>query len=274
MSNLSAKQEANPQTIWEMQSLPVPKDTWTSISMDFITGLPTTTRGNNSIMVVVDRMSKMVHLIAMRTDVTASQVAQYYQDRIFALHGVPDDIVSDRDSQFTSAFWKNLQKLLGTNLNMSTAFHPQTDGQTERMNSVLEDMLRHYVRPDQQDWDLFLSLAEFCMNNAYKTSIQCTPFQLVYGKNPGTPASAHLQNIKEQNPTATLRARDMHEHLERAKACMLAAQNRDKTYADKKTRPQTFEVGQRVLLSTKNMQIKKIICQESSCLDILVHLKL
>ena len=130
-------------------------------------------------------------------------------------------------------------------------------GKQKRMYSVLEDMLRHYVRPDRQDWDLFLSLAEFCKNNAYKTFIQCTPFQLLYGKNPGTPASAHLQNFKEQNPTATLRARDMHEHLERAKACMLAAQNRDKTYADKKTRPQTFEVGQRVLLSTKNMQIKR-----------------
>ena len=245
------------KTYGELQSLPVPKDTWTSLSMDFITGLPTTVRGNNSIMVVVDRMSKMVHLIAMNNNVTASQVAQFYQDRIFALHGLPDDIVSDRDSKFTSAFWKNLQKLLGTNLNMSTAFHPQTDGQTERMNSVLEDMLRHYVSPDQQDWDLFLSLAEFCMNNAYKSSIQCTPFQLVYGKNPKTPASAHLQNIKEQNPTATLRARDMHEHLDKAKACMLAAQNRDKTYADKRSQPLTFEVGQRVLLSTKNMQIKK-----------------
>ena len=75
-------------------------------------------------------------------------------------------------------FWKNLQKLLGTNINMSTAFHPQTDGQTERMNSVLEDMLRHYVSPDQQDWDLFLSLAEFCMHNCYKPSIQCTPFPI------------------------------------------------------------------------------------------------
>ena len=202
-------------------------------------------------MVVVDRLSKMVHLLATTQNTTAVQVAQLYQDRIFALHGLPDDIVTDRDSKFTSAFWKNLQKLLGTNLNMSTAFHPQTDGQTERMNRVLEDMLRHYVSPDQQDWDLFLSLAEFPMNNCYKSSIQCTPFQLVYGKQPKTPASAHLDSIKEQNPTATLKARDMHEHLEKAKACMLAAQSRDRAYADRKPRPQTFEVGQRVLLSTK-----------------------
>ena len=241
----------------ELLSLPVPKDTWISLSMDFITGLPATPRGNDSIMVVVDRLSKMVHLIATRQNISASDVSQIYQDRVFALHGLPDDIISDRDSKFTSAFWRDLQKLLGTHINLSTAFHPQTDGQTERMNSVLEDMLRHYVSPDQQDWDLFLSLAEFCMNNCYKSSIQCTPFQLVYGKNPKTPASAHLSRIKEQNPTATLRAKDMHEHLEKAKACMLAAQDRNKAYADRKTKPQSFEVGQRVLLSTKNLHIKQ-----------------
>ena len=240
----------------EMLSLPVPRDTWTSVSMDFVTGLPTTARGNDAIMVVVDRMSKMVHLIATQTNATAQQIAQIYQDRVFALHGLPDDIVSDRDSKFTSAFWKNLHKLLGTNINMSTAFHPQTDGQTERMNSIMEDMLRHYVNPDQQNWDLILSLAEFCMNNCFKSSIQCTPFQLVYGKNPRTPAAAHLNRIKEENPTATLKAKDMHEHLDKAKACMTAAQNRDKSYADRKTRPHEFEAGQRVLLSTKNLQVK------------------
>ena len=94
----------------ELQSLPVPKDTWTSLSMDFITGLTITTRGHDAIMVVVDRLSKMVHLLATTQNTTAVQVAQLYQDRIFALHGLPDDIVTDRDSKFTSAFWKNLQK--------------------------------------------------------------------------------------------------------------------------------------------------------------------
>ena len=92
------------KTYGELQSLPVPRDTWISLSMDFVTGLPTTSRGNNSIMVVVDRMSKMVHLLATTQTVTAAQVAQLYQDRIFSLHGLPDDIVSDRDSKFTSAF--------------------------------------------------------------------------------------------------------------------------------------------------------------------------
>ncbi len=112
----------------ELQSLAVPRDTWTSISMNFITGLPTTKRGKNAIMVVVDRMSKMVHLIANTTDLNAQGVAQLFQDRVFCLHGIPDDIVSDRDTRFTSAFWQELQKLLGTSLSMSTAFHPQADG--------------------------------------------------------------------------------------------------------------------------------------------------
>ena len=169
--------------------------------------------------------------------------AQLYQDRVFALHGIPDDIVSDRDSKFTSAFWKNLQQLLGTNLNSSTAFHPQTDGQTERMNNVVEDMLRHYASPDQKNWDLFLSLAEFSMNNCFKSSIQCTPFQLVYGKNPATPASQHLTQIRELNSTATVKARQMHERLEGAKQCMISAQSRDKNYADRRTRPHSCEIG-------------------------------
>ena len=95
------------------------------------------------------------------------------------------------------------------------------------------------------------------MNNCYKSSIQCTPFQLIYGRNPKTPTSAHLQNVKEENPSALLSAKDMHERLDRAKQCMLAAQNRDKAYADKRSRPQKFEVGQRVLLSTKNLHFKK-----------------
>ena len=241
----------------ELQSLPVPKDTWTSVSMDFITGLPTTERGNNSIMVVVDRMSKMVHLLPTTNPVTAIGVAQLYQDRVFALHGIPDDIVSDRDTKFTSAFWQDLQKLLGTILHLSTAFHPQTDGQTERMNSVLEDILRHYVSPDQKNWDSFLSLAEFSMNNCYKSSTGCTPFQLVYGKNPRTPASAHMEKIQEHNPSAHATLSKVHESLERAKECMRAAQSRDKLYADSKTRPIEFEVGQRVLLSTKNLHITK-----------------
>ena len=245
----------------ELQSLQVPRDTWTSISMDFITSLPTTKRGKNSIMVVVDRKSTMVHLIATTNDVNAhvqgvvQGVAQLFQDRVFCLHGIPDDIVSDRDTNFTSAFWRELQKLLGTSLNLSTANHPQTDGHTERMNSVLEDELRQYIAPDQQNWELLLSMAEFSMNNCYKSSIQCTPFHLVYGKSPATPATKHLlTEIAERNPTAHVRASQIHAALDHAKECMLADQSRDKAHADRKSRPPDFEIGQRVLFSTKDMR--------------------
>ena len=137
-------------------------------------------------------------------------------------------MLSQTEIQIYKCLLENLQKLLGTYLNLSTAFHPQTDGQTERMNSTLEDMLRHYMSPDQKDWDNLLSLAEFSMNRCYKSSIDCSPFQLVYGKNPRTPASALLKDIQEQNPSATATITKMHENLERAQQCMLAAQSRDK----------------------------------------------
>ncbi len=115
-----------------------------------------------------------------RSNVTASGVAQLYQDRIFSLRGIPDDIVPDRYIKFTSAFLHQLQRLSGTNLNMSTAYRPQTDGKIGRMKCVLEDMLRDFVSPDHPDWVVGLSLDKPSMNSCYKSFIQCTPFQLVY----------------------------------------------------------------------------------------------
>ncbi len=118
-------------------------------------------------------------------------------------------------------------------------------------------MLRRYVRPDQQNWGLYLSLAEFSMNNCYKSSTQRTPFQMVHGKHPITPASAHMRNLTDKNPSAQFTAKQVHEHLDQAKECMLAAQSRDKHYSENRTRPLSFEVAQRVLLSTKNLHLKK-----------------
>ena len=113
--------------------------------MDFVIHLPITKKGHDAILTVVDRMSKMVHLIPTKTTVTAVQTAQLFYDHVWKLHGVPKDIVSDRDSRFTGHFWTELLRLIGTKQNMSTSFHPQTDGQTERMIRIMEDMLRHYL---------------------------------------------------------------------------------------------------------------------------------
>jgi len=125
--------------------------------MDLITDLPITSKGNDSIFVVVDRLSKMVHLEAIRKTISAQGLAAAYADRVFRHPGVPQRKVSDRDTRFTSLFWRELVKRLGTELHMSTAYHPQTDGQTERVNRVLEDTLRHFVRPHQNDCGLTMT---------------------------------------------------------------------------------------------------------------------
>ena len=113
------------------------------MSMDFITQLPMTKNGNDAIFVVVDRLTKMAHFIPTKTTATAEDTARLFLDNVFRLHGLPEEIISDRDSKFNGNFWQALFESLGTRLGMSTAFHPQTDGQTERMNRTLEDMLRH-----------------------------------------------------------------------------------------------------------------------------------
>ena len=113
--------------------------------MDFITGFPRTKRGHNAIWVVIDRLSKVAHFLPIREDITATQLADLYVSRVVSLHGVPKKIISDRGSLFTSRFWQSFQQAMGTRLSSSTSFHPQTGGQTERVNQILEDMLRACV---------------------------------------------------------------------------------------------------------------------------------
>ena len=128
-----------------LQPLAVPEWKWSKISMDFIIGLPRSRTGNDSIWVVVDRLTKLAHFIPVKTTFTADRLARIYIQQIVRLHGIPQSIVSDRGSTFTSRFWRSFQDALGTDLDYSSPFHPQTDGQTERVNQILEDMLRAYV---------------------------------------------------------------------------------------------------------------------------------
>ncbi|KAL4017147.1 hypothetical protein IC575_024822 [Cucumis melo] len=150
--------------------------------MDFITGLPRTLRGFTVIWVVVDRLTKSAHFVSGKSTYTASKWAQLYMSEIVRLHGVPVSIVSDRDARFTSKFWKGLQTAMGTRLDFSTAFHPQTDGQTERLNQVLEDMLRACALEFPGSWDSHLHLMEFAYNNSYQATIGMAPFEALYGK--------------------------------------------------------------------------------------------
>ncbi|KAF1315199.1 reverse transcriptase, partial [Globisporangium splendens] len=171
-----------------LRSLAVPSDSWKSVSVDFIFGLPRDKHGRNGILVFVDRFSKMVHLAPVSDKISAEKTAKVFVDVVFRLHRLPVEIVSDRDTRFTSKFWRALFGLLDTKLPMSTAAHPETDGQTERVNRVLEDVLRSYAT-SFKEWSEFLPLAEFALNNSTHVSTGHSPFYVNYGIHPRVPAS-------------------------------------------------------------------------------------
>jgi transposase InsO family protein len=150
--------------------------------MDFITGLPRTKSGYDSIWVVVDRLTKVAHFIPVKTTYTSARIAKIYMNQIVCLHGVPKSIVSDRGTQFTSHFWRQLHESLGTRLEFSTAFHPQTAGQTERVNQILKDMLRGCALDYGSRWDENLPYSEFSYNNSHQDSIEMAPFEALYGR--------------------------------------------------------------------------------------------
>jgi hypothetical protein len=221
--------------------------------MDLIIHLPPTPRGHDAIVVFVDRLSKMVHLVACTTDCTARALANTFVQEVFRLHGVPRSLVSDRDSRFTSSFWKEVCSLLGVQQAMSTAFHPQTDGQTERVNRVLEEVLRSFVNPAQDDWDAYLPMVEFAINNAQHESTGASPFFLNHGQHPLTPVTAAMPS---RVPAAEAFAQDMRAALRRARECLHAAQQRQKHYADAKRSDLVLAVGDEVMLRTSNISLK------------------
>ena len=145
--------------------------------MDFIVGLPNTSQKHHSIWVIVDRLTKTAHFLPMHTTYSTKKYAEVYLDQIICLHGVPKMIISDRGAQFVACFWEQLQASLGTKLIRSSAYHPQTDGQTERVNQILEDMLRACVIQYDKNWDKYLALAEFFYNNSYQSSLKMAPFE-------------------------------------------------------------------------------------------------
>ena len=168
-----------------LHPLSIPNEIWKSISMDFVFGLPPDS-GYTGILVFVDRLSKMVHLVPVSESITAEATAQHFIQHVFRLHGMPVEVVSDRDPRFTSVFWRTVFSLLGTRLAMSTAAHPQTDGQTERYNRVVEDILRSYAT-SFQSWSSFLALVEFALNNATHVSTGHSPFFVNSARHPRLP---------------------------------------------------------------------------------------
>jgi transposase InsO family protein len=157
--------------------------------MDFIVGLPNTSQHHDSIWVIVDRLTKTAHFISVHTTYRANRYAEIYLDHIVGLHGVPKTIISDRGAQFIAHFWEQLQEALGTKLIQSSTYHPQTDCQTERVNQILEHMLRSCVIHYDKNWDKCLPLAEFSYNNSYQASLKMAPFEALYGRRCRTPLS-------------------------------------------------------------------------------------
>jgi hypothetical protein len=244
-----------------LQPLPIPPAPWSSVSMDLIVSLPLTSAGHTAIVVFVDRFSKMAHFVATTDQVSAKDFALLFRHHVLRLHGCPRDLVSDRDPRFTSHFFRELCALMGVQQNMSTAFHPQSDGQTERVNRVLEDMLRHFVGPLQDDWDTYLDSLEFAYNNSCHESLGTSPFKLLYGHNPKTPyeAISLSQNLPaSQVPAAAKFSSDYELSLAQAKSCLLAAQSRQRAYANTKRRDVSFSEGEEVLLSTRNLKLKVV----------------
>ena len=169
---------ANSKRVQHSDHLPIPDYPWQSMSMDLISHLPTTVRGHTAIVVFVDRLTNMVHLAPSYDTLSAAGFADLFLTEVFCRHKLPESIISDRDSSFKSTFFSTICSHLGISQNMSSAFHAEIDGQTERTNRTHEDMLRHYVGPSQDDWDLRLPCADFAINNAVKAATGHTPFYL------------------------------------------------------------------------------------------------
>ena len=237
----------------QMVPVQIPERRWSSISVDFITQLPVTINGYDANTVFVDRLTKRAHFAPCHTNDDAEDFAETFMKEIFSQHGLPTEIISDRDTKFIGGFWKAATKQFGITRCMSTAFHPRTDGQTERMNRTLEEVLRAYISPDQSDWDKHLPLVEFAINNTVNSSTGTTPFLMEYGQSPLTPASAPLAKI---NPSAFKFVANWEHKVKQAKIMLKAAQNRQKVLFDRKVQEKEFKIGQLVLVSTRNIIMK------------------
>ena len=192
--------------------------------MDFVTHLPRTPQGYDAVWVIVDRLTKSAHFLAVRMTFTLERFCRLYIREIVRLHGVPVSIVSDRDPRFTSYFWKSFQKAISTRLTMSTTFHPQTDGQSERTIQVLEDMLRACVLDRKGSWEEHFPLVEFAYNNYYQASIQMAPYEALYGRPCRSPIC--WTEVGESSITSPDLIRDTSEKVSLIRQRLLTAQSR------------------------------------------------
>ncbi len=273
-----------------LQPLAIPEERWEHIDDQHgpcHSASPHQGRLGCHLCVCVDRLSKMIHLAAIKTAVSAPQLAKVFIDTIFKHHGLPKAIVSDRDPRFTSNFWRAVTARIGCHQAMSTAHHPQTDGQTERANRSLKDMLRCYVNSKQNDWDEYLAPLEFAYNNAQQSSTGHSPFFLNHGRHPCANWSIR-PTATSQVPAALEFVDKIEEAVQQAQAAIQRAQASQSHYANRRRRDLSFQVGEEVMLSTANLpkvtglqprwvgpfKIKKVISANAYRLELPANMKI
>ncbi|GJY61571.1 putative reverse transcriptase domain-containing protein [Tanacetum coccineum] len=224
----------------------LPQWKWEKITMDFITKLPKTSSGYDTIWVIADRLTKSAYFLPMKETDMMERLMRLYLKEVVSRHGVPVSIISDRDSRFTSYFWQSLQKVLGTRLDMSTAYHPQTNGQSERTIQTLEDMLRACVIDFGNGWDRHLPLEEFSYNNNYHTSIKASPFEALYGRK--CRSLICWAEVGDVQLTGLKIIHETTEKIVQIKSRIQATRDRQKSYTDVRRKPLEFQVGDKVML--------------------------
>ncbi|GJX67937.1 reverse transcriptase domain-containing protein [Tanacetum coccineum] len=229
-----------------LQQPEIPEWKWEKITMDLVVKLPRSSSGYDAIWVIVDRLTKSAHFLPIREDYKTEKLARIYINEIVTKHGVPVSIISDRDGRFASHFWQVLQKALGTQVFMSTAYHPETDGQSERTIQTLEDMLRACVMDFGGSWDTHLPLVEFSYNNSYHKSIKCSPFEALYGRKCRSPVI--WNEVGESQLIGPELVQETTEKIVQIRERLRTARSRQKCYADRRRKPLEFQVGDRVLL--------------------------
>jgi hypothetical protein len=234
-----------------LQPIEPPLDKFQTYSMDFIGPLPRTPTKENGILVIVDTLTKAVSLEAIQMTYNAADIAKIFYKRIFTRFGIPTKIISDRDPRFTGAFWRRLLELTNTKLALSTAYHPQSDGQTERTNRTLEQILRANVNYWQNDWHSHLPAAEFAINSSPNESTGFSPFELMYGKNPECPINLTDKEIRV--PSAEDTVKKISEAISIARENIIRSQLNQKRHADKHRRSHKFQIGDQVMLDNRNL---------------------
>jgi len=233
----------------------IPEKPWTYISADFITKLPIA-QGYDSILVVVDRLTKMVYFIPTTEKTSAEGLARLFRDNVWKLHGLPESIVSDRGPQFAAGIMQKLNRMLGIKSKLSMAFHSQTNGQMERVNQELEQYLRMFIDHRQKQWPDWLGTAEFAYNNKMHSSTKVSPFKANYRQDP---RMGFEMRRKGKYKGAEKFVMKMKEIQEEAKAALGKAQEEMKKYADKKRgEVDDYKVGDLVMLSTKDLKYQMV----------------